>query len=196
MAAHFGILAWRTSWTEEHGGSMGSQRIGHDLPLKNTKRSVTSSGANYNSQDPPGRRSRQPSDANCNSQNSARLGRGTASGWGGGTGEPAHVHSWREGLASWAGARRAPARRAAVTDQTARRSLRSLLGRPRLRAGGWGSGGHGFGQSHLRGGPAWKLQPRGARAVGCRWSARARGGQGFRDMAGFGIEGAVLRPPG
>ena len=59
---------------------MGSQRVGHDLPLKNTKRNFTSPGANYNSQDPLGRRSRQPSDANCNSQNSASQGRGPASG--------------------------------------------------------------------------------------------------------------------
>ena len=32
MATHTSILAWKTSWTEEHGGrqSMGSQRVGHD----------------------------------------------------------------------------------------------------------------------------------------------------------------------
>ena len=30
MAAHPSILAWRTSWTEEPGGSMGSQRVGHN----------------------------------------------------------------------------------------------------------------------------------------------------------------------
>ena len=31
-ATHSGILAWRTSWTEEPGGLrfMGSQRFGHD----------------------------------------------------------------------------------------------------------------------------------------------------------------------
>ena len=26
----FGILAWRNPWTEEPGGLMGSQRVGHD----------------------------------------------------------------------------------------------------------------------------------------------------------------------
>ena len=32
MATHSSILAWRISWTQEHGGlqSMGSQRVGHD----------------------------------------------------------------------------------------------------------------------------------------------------------------------
>ena len=32
MAACFGILAWKSPWTEEPGGlqSMGSQRVGHD----------------------------------------------------------------------------------------------------------------------------------------------------------------------
>ena len=32
MASHFGILAWKTPWTEEPGGlqSMGWQRVGHD----------------------------------------------------------------------------------------------------------------------------------------------------------------------
>ena len=32
MAAHSSTLAWKISWTEEHGGlqSMGSQRVGHD----------------------------------------------------------------------------------------------------------------------------------------------------------------------
>ena len=32
MATHSGILAWKTSWTEEPGGlqSMGSKRVGHD----------------------------------------------------------------------------------------------------------------------------------------------------------------------
>ena len=32
MAAHFSILAWKISWTEETGGlqSMGLQRIEHD----------------------------------------------------------------------------------------------------------------------------------------------------------------------
>ena len=36
MAAHQGILAWKTPWTEETGGlqSMGSQRTGHDLATK------------------------------------------------------------------------------------------------------------------------------------------------------------------
>ena len=31
MATRSSILAWRISWTEEHGGlqSMGSQRVGH-----------------------------------------------------------------------------------------------------------------------------------------------------------------------
>ena len=32
MATHSSILAWRITWTEEHGGlqSMGLQRIRHD----------------------------------------------------------------------------------------------------------------------------------------------------------------------
>src|SRR5574341_512269 len=32
MATYSSILAWRTPWTEEHGGleSTGSQRVGHD----------------------------------------------------------------------------------------------------------------------------------------------------------------------
>jgi len=32
LATHFNILAWRTPWTEEPGGSqsMESQRVGHD----------------------------------------------------------------------------------------------------------------------------------------------------------------------
>ena len=32
MATHYGILAWKISWTEEPGGlqSMGSQRVRHD----------------------------------------------------------------------------------------------------------------------------------------------------------------------
>ena len=36
MAAHFSILAWKIQWTEEPGGlqSMGSQRVGDDLPTK------------------------------------------------------------------------------------------------------------------------------------------------------------------
>ena len=33
MATRPSILAWRTSRTEEPGGFMGSQRVGHDLPL-------------------------------------------------------------------------------------------------------------------------------------------------------------------
>ena len=36
MATHSSILAWRIPWTEEPGGlqSMGSQRVGHDLAVK------------------------------------------------------------------------------------------------------------------------------------------------------------------
>ena len=36
MATHSSIPAWEIPWTEESGGlqSMGSQRIGHDLPTK------------------------------------------------------------------------------------------------------------------------------------------------------------------
>ena len=32
MATHSNALAWKISWTEEHGRlqSMGSQRVGHD----------------------------------------------------------------------------------------------------------------------------------------------------------------------
>ena len=33
MATHSSILAWRTSWTEDPGGPMGSQRVRHDLGL-------------------------------------------------------------------------------------------------------------------------------------------------------------------
>ena len=29
MATHSSILAWPMSWTEEPGGSMGLQRVGH-----------------------------------------------------------------------------------------------------------------------------------------------------------------------
>ena len=36
MATHSSILAWRIPWTEESRGlqSMGSQRVGHDLVIK------------------------------------------------------------------------------------------------------------------------------------------------------------------
>ena len=36
MATHSSILAWEIPWTEEPGGlqSMGSQRVGHDLAIK------------------------------------------------------------------------------------------------------------------------------------------------------------------
>ena len=36
MTTHSSLLAWRVPWTEEPGGlqSMGSQRVGHDLPAK------------------------------------------------------------------------------------------------------------------------------------------------------------------
>ena len=30
MATHSSILAWKIPWTEEPGGLMGSQRVGHD----------------------------------------------------------------------------------------------------------------------------------------------------------------------
>ena len=30
MATHYSILAWKTPWTEEPGGSIGLQRAGHD----------------------------------------------------------------------------------------------------------------------------------------------------------------------
>ena len=35
-ATHSSILAWEIPWTEEPGGlgSMGSKRLGHDLPTK------------------------------------------------------------------------------------------------------------------------------------------------------------------
>ena len=38
MATHSSILAWGTSWTEEHGGlqSVGSQRVGQDRVSKHT----------------------------------------------------------------------------------------------------------------------------------------------------------------
>ena len=36
MATHSSILDWESPWTEEPGGlqSMGSQRVGHDLVIK------------------------------------------------------------------------------------------------------------------------------------------------------------------
>ena len=36
MATHSNILAWKITWTEEHGGlqSMELQRAGHDLVIK------------------------------------------------------------------------------------------------------------------------------------------------------------------
>ena len=34
MATHSSILAWRISWTEEPGRSMGSKRVRHDLETK------------------------------------------------------------------------------------------------------------------------------------------------------------------
>ena len=30
MATHSSILAWRIPWTEDPGGSVGLQRVGHD----------------------------------------------------------------------------------------------------------------------------------------------------------------------
>ena len=30
MEIHSSILAWKIPWTEEPGGAMGSQRVGHD----------------------------------------------------------------------------------------------------------------------------------------------------------------------
>ena len=42
VAAHSSILAWRIPWTEEPGGlqSMGSQSVGHDLPVKNKQQNA------------------------------------------------------------------------------------------------------------------------------------------------------------
>ena len=39
-ATHFSILAWEIPWTQELGGlqSMGSQRVGHDLAIKQQQR--------------------------------------------------------------------------------------------------------------------------------------------------------------
>ena len=39
-ATHSSILAWEIPWTEEPGGlqSMGSQRVGHDLAIKQQQR--------------------------------------------------------------------------------------------------------------------------------------------------------------
>ena len=39
IATHSSNLAWRISWTEEPGGlqSMGSQRVGHSLEIKQKK---------------------------------------------------------------------------------------------------------------------------------------------------------------
>ena len=36
MATHWSVLAWKIPWTEEPGGagSIGSQRVGHDLVTK------------------------------------------------------------------------------------------------------------------------------------------------------------------
>ena len=33
VATHFSLLAWRIPWTEEPGGLMGVQRVGHDSTL-------------------------------------------------------------------------------------------------------------------------------------------------------------------
>ena len=30
MVSHSGILTWKIPWTEEPGGTKGSQRVGHD----------------------------------------------------------------------------------------------------------------------------------------------------------------------
>ena len=42
MAPHSSILAWEIPWTEEPGGlqSMGSQRVEHDLAIKQQKKNV------------------------------------------------------------------------------------------------------------------------------------------------------------
>ena len=39
IATHSSNLAWRISWTDEPGGlqSMGSQRVGHSLEIKQQK---------------------------------------------------------------------------------------------------------------------------------------------------------------
>ena len=43
MAIHSSILAWRIPWTEELGRlqSMGSQRVGHDLAIKQKQNKQT-----------------------------------------------------------------------------------------------------------------------------------------------------------
>ena len=43
MATRSNILAWKIPWTEDPGGleSMGSKRIGHDLPTKQQHPYVT-----------------------------------------------------------------------------------------------------------------------------------------------------------
>ena len=38
------ILAWRIPWTEEPGGSMGSQTVGHDLVTKPQGREISTLG--------------------------------------------------------------------------------------------------------------------------------------------------------
>ena len=42
MTTHSSILAWEIPWTEEPGGlqSMGSQRVGHDLAIKQQQKNV------------------------------------------------------------------------------------------------------------------------------------------------------------
>ena len=44
MATHSSILAWDFQWTEELGGlqSMGSQRVGQDLPTKQQEQQISS----------------------------------------------------------------------------------------------------------------------------------------------------------
>ena len=37
MATHSNILAWKIPWTEEPGGPMGSQRVGHDSETEQQK---------------------------------------------------------------------------------------------------------------------------------------------------------------
>ena len=42
LVTHSSILAWEIPWTEEPGGlqSMGSQRVGHDLAIKQQQKNV------------------------------------------------------------------------------------------------------------------------------------------------------------
>ena len=187
MAAHSGILAWRTSWTEEpgvHGVTKSQTRLtteqheaqlhfsGSKLQLPGFPGSKEPAPIGRKLQFPEFREPRKRSGLGLRRRNrracaraqltreARQLGRRTS-----GTCEPGGGDgpddAQEPALLSWP---------------------------PRLRAGGWGSGGHGLGQSQLRGGPAWKLQPRGARAVGAGEVRALAAGKGSETRLGLELK--------